>query len=175
MPDSYNMTEQYLLIAVVLAGLIAVPILLVLTVVVVVRRLLRRRPARGTALRAAALLAACVAVANYAWGALHLTADESAAIARCQASVPDAYVSGRLTYDVSFVPLRAQCRVPGVGAFDPRRTWADGDLGELPGYVNPTVAVATCLALALFIAIRRFPDGDSSDQKAPAHVTGQKG
>lgn len=159
--------EQYLLIVVVLGGLIVVPVLLVYTVVVVVRRLVKRRPARGTALRAAALLAACVAVANYSWGALHLTADDSAAIARCQASVPKAYVSGRLTYDVSLVPLRAQCRVPGVGAFAPKSTWADGDLGELPGYVNPTVAVATCLALALFVAVKRFPDRGSSEQKAP--------
>lgn len=162
MSDSYNTTEQYLLVAVVLGGLIAVPILLVLTVVVVVRRLLRRRPARGTALRVAALLAACVAVATYSLGALYLASDESAAIARCQATVPTAYAGGRLTYDVSFIPLRGQCRVPGVGVFDTQGV--SGNLfGPLPGYVNPTVAAATCLALALFIAVRRFPDGGPCD------------
>ena len=170
-----DLTEQYLLIAIVLVGLIVVPTLLVLTVVVVVRRLHRRRPARGTALRAAALLAACVAVASYNWGALHLIADESSALAWCQATVPAAYAGGWIDYEVSFVPLRGQCRVPGVGAFDTRGV--SGDFGDpLPGYVNPTVAVAAFLTLALFIAVRRFPDdGSSSDQEAPACVAGQKG
>ncbi len=174
MYDDAFYTEQYLLVAVVLVGLIVVPVLLVLTVVVVVRRLLRRRPARGTTLRAAALLAACMAVANYTWGALHLTEDESGALARCQATVPAAHAGDAMTYEVSFVPLRGQCRVPGVGVFDTRGVYGDF-FSPLPGYVNPTVAVATCLTLALFIAVRLFPDGGSPDQKAPAHVTGEKG
>jgi hypothetical protein len=161
-----DMTDQYLLLAIVLICFIVVAILLVAAVVVVVRRLLRKRPARGTTLRAAALLAASVAVGSYAWGALHLTRDESGALSLCQATVPAARAGDKLTYDVSFVPLRGQCRVPGVGSFDTRGV--SGNFGDpLPDYVNPTVAVATCLTFAFFIAVRRFPDDESSELKAP--------
>jgi hypothetical protein len=59
-----------------------------------------------------------------------------------------------------------------VGTFDTRR--ASGNFGNpLPGYINPTVAVTTCLMLVFSIGIRRFPDGGSSALEAPP-VTGQK-
>jgi hypothetical protein len=172
MSESYNDTQEYLLLAIILIGLIVTTILLISMIVVVIRRLCGRRPGRGTVLRAAALLAASVAVATYSWGAVYLTDDESGAHDRCQATVPRDHAGDAIAYEVSFLPLRGLCRVPGVGTFDVRR--APGNVGNPPpAYINPTVAVTTCLALVFFIGIRRFPDDRSSVVEAQP-VTGQK-
>ncbi|MEU8330035.1 hypothetical protein [Micromonospora sp. NPDC048839] len=112
-------------------------------------------------LRAAALLAGAATVGVYAWGLLHLgyavlRAEDGGAgsfpIAPCREAGPQraSQVDG---YDVSYLPLRFECRLSGGGGYV---------TSTVPGYVNPGTVVlglltATCGVLASTTAQRVRP------------------
>jgi len=126
----------------------------VIATVLIVRglRTMIRSSVRSSRLRAAAFLVGAVAVAMYAWGLLHLgyavlRAEDggtgSSPIEPCRQAGPQ-MASLVVGYDVSFLPLRFECRLSGGGTYV---------TSSVPGYVNQGTAVlglvtATCAALA---------------------------
>ncbi|MFE9189383.1 hypothetical protein ACFYL6_07230 [Micromonospora sp. NPDC007208] len=124
------------------------------------RAVFRSRERSGR-LRAAAFLVGAVAVALYAWGLLHLgyavlRAEDGGAgsspIEPCRRAGPQ-MASLVVGYDVSFLPLRFECRLSGGGSYV---------TSSVPGYVNQGAAAlgvvaATCGALASTTARRVRP------------------
>ncbi|MCG5445676.1 hypothetical protein NIE79_004134 [Micromonospora sp. NIE79] len=112
-------------------------------------------------LRTAALLVGAGAVALYAWGLLNvgyavLQAEDggagSAPAGPCREAGPQV-ASLVVGYDVSFLPLRFECRLTGGGAYV---------TSAVPGYVNQGTAglglvAATCAVLATTTARRVRP------------------
>ena len=103
----------------------------------VVRRGVRTPGATGN-LRRLAALAAAGAAAVYAWGALHLLMDETAA-AECRAAVGPAHAGDIDRYEWSFVPLRFGCHVADGGTYDI----------AVPAYVSPIALVFGALSVVL--------------------------
>ncbi|WP_433312486.1 hypothetical protein ACQP0U_27325 [Micromonospora sp. CA-269861] len=111
-----------------------------------------RKSERSGRLRAAALLVGAGAVAMYAWGLLHLShavlqAEDGGAgsspIEPCRQAGPQ-MASLVVGYDVSFLPLRFECRLSRGGTYV---------TSSVPGYVNQATAAlglitATCGVLA---------------------------
>ena len=120
-----------------------------------------RSSERSGRLRAVALLVGAAAVALYAWGLLHLgyavmRAEDGGAgsspVEPCREAGPQV-ASLVVGYDVSFLPLRFECRLSGGGAYV---------TSSVPGYVNPGTAglglvAATCGVLASTTARRVRP------------------
>ncbi|MEH0929234.1 hypothetical protein [Micromonospora sp. CPCC 205558] len=120
-----------------------------------------RNSERSPRLRAAALLFGAGAVAMYAWGLLHLSyavlqAEDGGAgsspVEPCRQAGPQmaGLVDG---YDVSFLPLRFECRLTGGGTYV---------TSSVPGYVTQsTIALGLisviCGALPVRTAQRQQP------------------
>ncbi|MGW6918339.1 hypothetical protein ACWGB8_31675 [Kitasatospora sp. NPDC054939] len=149
------MFDFFVLAIVLLAGLVAVPVLAGLGLTGLVRG--RRAGGRADRLRGVSLLSAAGAAAVYGWGGLHLLGAVLAAEDGGAGSSP--LVPCReggieraarvVDYDVSYLPLRFTCV----------RSTGGGYAVALPGYVNPVVGVlalntATCGILAAAAAER---------------------
>jgi hypothetical protein len=164
--DERYAPQNYVLIGIMLALVITVPVLLLYTIGLVAYRSWKRRTLLGTALRCLGFLSICFAAFTYFWGCLSLIPDERSADELCRANVPPRLARNDKYYEVSFVPLKSKCRVKNGDTYDitgnPTKT-----SGVVPSYVNPAVAVATGVAIAAFVAVRRFPDEDPS-QPEPA-------
>ncbi|MBM7490592.1 hypothetical protein JOD64_001814 [Micromonospora luteifusca] len=132
-----------------LAGAATATVLTVRGIRAAFRRGERDRPGW---LRTVALLAGAGTVAMYAWGLLHLgyavlRAEDGGAgsfpIEPCREAGPQraSQVDG---YEVSYLPIRFECRVSGGGTYV---------TSSVPGYVNPSATAlglltATCGILA---------------------------
>ncbi|MGW4651498.1 hypothetical protein [Kitasatospora sp. NPDC004289] len=138
------MLEFFVLVAVVLAGLVAAPVLFILGTVALVRSSGDAGPSGG--LRGVALLSAGGAAAAYLWGALHLlgavlTTDDSGTdafpIQPCREGGM-ARAETVVDHSVSFLPLRFTCELRAGGGYTV----------AVPGYVNPAVGVLGLAAVA---------------------------
>ncbi|MCG5467891.1 hypothetical protein LADH09A_001740 [Micromonospora sp. LAH09] len=98
-------------------------------------------------LRAAALLAGAGTIAVYAWGLLHvgyavLRAEDGGAgsfpIEPCREAGPQR-ASQVIGYDVSYLPVRFECRLSGGGTYV---------TSSVPGYVNPSTIVLGLITTA---------------------------
>jgi hypothetical protein len=140
------------LLLIVFGGIAAAATLAGYVITTVVRRGARTRGATGNLRRLAALTAAG-ASAVFAWGALHLLMDETAAADECRVAVGPAQAGGIDRYEWSFVPLRFGCHV------------ADGDTFDIavPAYVNPVVL--TFAALSVVLAASDPPRGRATGDR----------
>ncbi|MEU8407498.1 hypothetical protein AB0C19_14995 [Micromonospora sp. NPDC048842] len=124
-------------------------------------RAMVRKSERSGRLRSAALLVGAGAIALYAWGLLNLgyavlQAEDggagSAPVGPCREAGPPV-ASLVVDYDVTFLPLRFECRLSGGGSYV---------TSSVPGYVTPGTAglglvAATCGVLATTTARRARP------------------
>lgn len=157
--ESQALIEGFILLGILLLLLILIPSLIIYAVLLMVTRIRKHKPMGGTALRLLTIMSTCSAAFFYFVGCTCMVQDESGADAMCKATVPPELAGESLSYHLSFIPLRSTCRVEGAGSFDIRGV--SGNFGRgVPRYVNPSVAVATGVAVAALVAVRRFPDED---------------
>ncbi|MEU4208539.1 hypothetical protein AB0F13_00820 [Streptomyces sp. NPDC026206] len=126
-----------------------------------------RRATMEVVLRSLAALAASAAIGMYAWGALHLSMDETAADMACKDAVGSARASDIDRYEASYIPLRFGCHVKSDGIHWVTRdgsTWT-----AVPGYVNPSVLVLVLTSITSAAVVALAPNRRLTDHQG--HIT----
>ncbi|MGW9212276.1 hypothetical protein ACWGR4_35590 [Embleya sp. NPDC055664] len=138
--DPFALPDPVVLLLIILVGLVATPTLFVYAFKTMARHGIRKSGSAVT-LRYLAAFAAGAALAVYAWGALGLLMDETAAAQACKDAVGPARAGSVDRYEFALVPLRFGCHVAGDGTYE----------AVIAGYVNPTVLGLVLLAVVLAV------------------------